>query len=155
MDSPIKPFNNVDNNHESIMVKESLITIKPYRQVKYLVFIVSLLCLSPFYYGYTLTYISTITPAMLETYYGLDAAKPVMIGVIIGIVPIGACFGALLAPNFMKFLSRKNFILFFNVIALMIAGIIQINYLSLLLVCRFIQGFIVGNYMGVVPIYIK
>ncbi len=120
-----------------------------------MIFLVSLLCLSPFYYGYTLTYISTITPAMLETYFGPDAAKPTMIGIIIGIVPIGAGVGALLAPVFMNFLSRKNFILFFNAIAIMIAGIIQINNLPLLLVCRFIQGFIVGNYMGVVPIYIK
>lgn len=45
--------------------------------------------------------------------------------------------------------------LFFNAVALMISGIIQINNLSVLLACRFVQGFVIGNYMGVTPIYIK
>lgn len=50
-----------------------------------------------------------------------------MIGILIGIVPIGAGVGALFAPIFMGFLSRKNFVLFFNAIAVLISGIIQIN----------------------------
>lgn len=78
-----------------------------------------------------------------------------MIGILIGIVPVGAAFGALSTPLFMKFFSRRNFLLFFNIFAILIAGVIQINYLPVLLICRFIQGFIIGNYMGLVPIYVK
>jgi len=37
----------------------------------------------------------------------------------------------------------------------MIEGLIQINNLPLLFVCRFCQGIVVGNYMGVTPVYIK
>lgn len=49
----------------------------------------------------------------------------------------------------------RNFLLFFNAVAILVSGIIQINQLEVLLGCRFVQGFIIGNYMGVVPIYIK
>jgi MFS family permease len=46
-------------------------------------------------------------------------------------------------------------VLFFNAIALQVCGVIQVNNLALLFVCRFFQGFIIGGYMGVVPVYIK
>lgn len=45
--------------------------------------------------------------------------------------------------------------MFFNAIALLIAGVIQINNLYVLLACRFVQGFVIGNYMGVIPLYVK
>ena len=41
-----------------------------------------------------------------------------------------------------------------NAIAIIIAGIIQINNLYLLFACRIIQGIIVGCNMAIVPIYI-
>lgn len=37
----------------------------------------------------------------------------------------------------------------------MIAGVIQINNIILLFVCRLIQGFLIGNYMAITPIYIN
>jgi MFS family permease len=114
-----------------------------------------LLCLGPFYYGFNLTYISTISRNTLSNYFGETAATPAMYGILIGITPIGAGVGALIAPVFMNFLSRKNFLLFFNALAIMISGVIQINRLPVLLSCRFMQGFVIGNYMGVTPIYIK
>ena len=45
--------------------------------------------------------------------------------------------------------------MFFNAFALLIAGIIQINNLYVLLACRFVKGFVIGNYMGVIPLYVK
>lgn len=44
---------------------------------------------------------------MLGEIFGPEAARPTMYGVLIGIVPIGAGVGALIAPLFMNFLSRK------------------------------------------------
>lgn len=87
--------------------KDPLLEGKQYRNAKSLIAIVCALCLSPFYYGYTLTYLSTIKPATLAYYFGHEAGEPVTIGFLIGIVPIGAGFGALLATFFMKFLSRR------------------------------------------------
>ena len=106
MDSPIRASRPEDINEEP-MLYTTLVSGKPYRRPKYLINLVSCLCLSPFYYGFTLTYISTISEHTLYLYFGPDAGKPVMIGVLIGIVPIGAGVGALLAPFFMNFLSRK------------------------------------------------
>jgi MFS family permease len=49
----------------------------------------------------------------------------------------------------------RSYVLFFNACALQLNGLIQINNFPLLFVCRFFQGFAIGNYMGLVPIYIK
>lgn len=54
-----------------------------------------------------MTYISTIKPKILSDYFGPSAGEPVMIGFLIGVVPIGAGVGALTAPLSMNFLSRK------------------------------------------------
>lgn len=41
-----------------------------------------------------------------------------------------------------------------NAIAIIIGGIIQINNLYVLLICRIIQGIVVGCNMAIIPIYI-
>jgi hypothetical protein len=41
-------------------MRGGLVSDKPYRNIGHLVSVVWCLCLSPFYYGYTMTYISTI-----------------------------------------------------------------------------------------------
>jgi MFS family permease len=46
-------------------------------------------------------------------------------------------------------------LLLFNALAIIICGVLQINNLYLLFGCRFFQGVVVGNYMGIIPIYIK
>lgn len=35
------------------------------------------------------------------------------------------------------------------------AGVVQINNLYVLLACRLIMGFLIGNYMAIIPIYIN
>jgi len=62
----------------------------------------------------------------------------------------------------MKILSRKylisefrQFLLFFDCLAIIIAGVIQINNIIVLFVCRLLQGFIIGNFMAITPIYIN
>jgi len=42
-----------------------------------------------------------------------------------------------------------------NLIALIIEGIIQIPNVYVLLICRLIQGILVGNYLAIIPIYIN
>ena len=50
--------------------KDPLLQPTQYRNVKSLIAIVCALCLSPFYYGFTLTYLSTINPSTLAYYFG-------------------------------------------------------------------------------------
>lgn len=77
------------------------------QNVRYLTGVVCGLCLSPFYYGYTLTYISTIPTDIMGKYFGYEASKPVIIGLLISVSFIGAGVGALCATFIMRALSRK------------------------------------------------
>lgn len=49
----------------------------------------------------------------------------------------------------------RNFLILLNIIAFLVGLIIQINDLTLLFACRVIQGFIIGNYMAITPIYVN
>ena len=69
--------------------------------------ICSFLCCSSFYFGYCLTYISTIPPATMALYFGQAAGKASVIGVLIGAMVVGAAFGALSAPLLLKLTTRK------------------------------------------------
>jgi MFS family permease len=46
-------------------------------------------------------------------------------------------------------------LLLFDVIAIVVTGILQINNIALLMVMRVIQGFVVGAFMAMVPMYIN
>lgn len=105
MESPTNPINGSIAADQ--MLKTALVSQLAYRNLPRLIALVFCLCLSPFYYGFTLTYISTISSDILFEYFGPTAGQPVMVGFLIGIVPIGAGIGALSAPLSMNFLSRK------------------------------------------------
>jgi MFS family permease len=96
-----------NNNQESPMMRVSLINPCVERNVRYLIFLVCCLCLSPFYYGYSMTYISTIDPDTFYKYFGQNAGKLQVIGYLIGTMPLGAAVGALTAPFLMNHLTRK------------------------------------------------
>ena len=53
------------------------------------------------------------------------------------------------------FTRQRQFILFINLCAIIIEGIIQIKSPYVFLACRILQGFFIGNYMAIVPIYIN
>jgi MFS family permease len=72
-----------------------------------------------------------------------------------GVMPLGAILGAGTAPLLMKVTTRKQFVLVCNLLALMIAGIIQISNMYVLLVCRVVQGILTGLFMAITPIYIN
>lgn len=54
-----------------------------------------------------------------------------------------------------QLLKRRQFLLLFNGLAILIAGILQINNIGVLFGCKLVQGFIVGNFMAITPIYIN
>lgn len=83
-----------------------------YKNVPKLVFVCSILCLSSFYFGYCLTYISTINPHILATYFGQNAGEETVIGILIGSLVVGAAAGALITPFLLGFLSRKYALVF-------------------------------------------
>jgi MFS family permease len=78
-----------------------------------------------------------------------------MFAFLLGVVPVGAGLGSLVTPLSMKILTRRNILLVCNSVAIVIAGVIQINNIYVLLGCRFVQGLVIGHYMGVIPLYVK
>jgi hypothetical protein len=65
------------------------------------------LCLASFYFGFCLTFLSNVQPTTMVTYFGPSAGDSGVLGGLIGGMPIGAAFGALAAPFFMRILTRK------------------------------------------------
>jgi MFS family permease len=49
----------------------------------------------------------------------------------------------------------RQFLLLFDVVAIIVTGILQINNIALLMVMRVLQGFVVGAFMAMVPMYIN
>ena len=128
---------------------------KPVNLLK-LTLIVTLISLSSFYFGYCLTYLSTIPKSTLAKYYGIlitssDSTLPILTGAM----PVGGIFGSLLANLVMRKFTRRNFLVFVNCIALFINLLIQVTNIWVLLFCRLVTGILVGLYMGIVPLYIK
>lgn len=72
-----------------------------------------------------------------------------------GLIPIGAGLGALSSFIIMKKISRRNLFILTNIAAAVGFGIIQIRYLPSLIIGRFIQGYCVGIYSAVTPVYIN
>jgi hypothetical protein len=68
--------------------------------------------LASFYFGFCLTFLSNVNSSILIQYFGASASNQGVVGGLIGGLPVGAAFGALLAPFFMKVLTRKYLLLY-------------------------------------------
>jgi predicted MFS family arabinose efflux permease len=75
-----------------------------YKNVKHLLVRLFILCLSTFYFGYSLTYLSSIS---LTQVFGSLAGNAAVQGILIGAISIGAAIGAFISPFLMKCLSRR------------------------------------------------
>jgi hypothetical protein len=78
-----------------------------YKNTKQLALIISVLCLSTFYYGYCLTYLSSVPSATMKSVFGPDSQIPFVNGCLIGSLCVGAAFGSLISTFLMKILSRR------------------------------------------------
>ena len=80
---------------------------RSYHNLTKLTLAVSLICISSFYYGFSLTYLSTVPSSTLEESYGKSVGDPTVNSVLIGCVPLGAILGSLLANPMMRIFSRR------------------------------------------------
>jgi TRAP-type C4-dicarboxylate transport system permease small subunit len=65
------------------------------------------LCISEFYFGYTLIYLSAIDFNTIITEYSITMEPSVAEGIFQGIVPIGGAIGAFSSALILSRLSRK------------------------------------------------
>jgi len=63
--------------------------------------------MSPFYFGYTIAYFSSIDVEVIMDIYNITWPKTLAQGLFTGCVPIGAGFGAVLSGVLLKKLSRR------------------------------------------------
>jgi hypothetical protein len=65
------------------------------------------ICLSPFYFGYTITYLGTFTFTNISEIFHIDMSKETAQGLFNGCIPVGAGIGALTSFILLQKLSRK------------------------------------------------
>jgi hypothetical protein len=94
-DPDLKPFIKVED------------TYKSFRKILQNVLVITL---GSFYFGYTLTYISTIPIVEVMNYFKIEqyVSSPSNVqGILSGIIPVGGGIGALLSSIVNKRLSRR------------------------------------------------
>lgn len=113
------------------------------------------LCLSSFYFGYTIAYLGTFDFTSMIKLYNIENDVDTVQGLLQGITCVGAGLGALSASIILKIFSRRNSVLFVNSCALLFGLLIMYPNLYLFFVSRFFQGACVGLYSAIVPLLIK
>lgn len=65
------------------------------------------ICLSEFYFGYTLIYLSAIDFNIIIKEYSIDMEPSVAEGIFQGVMPIGGALGAISSAAILSRLSRR------------------------------------------------
>ncbi len=81
--------------------------------------------------------------------------QDVALSILIGILPFGAVFGAIITKIMMKSFKRLSGIYIFTIVNIVAVGIININVFAALLVGRFLEGICIGFYGAIAPIYLR
>lgn len=84
-----------------------------------------------------------------------DDKKDMIDGLISALTPIGAAFGAVGSGPLLQILSRKQSLIFTDILGMCGLGISLISNLYVLFIARFIIGVAVGLNSSLVPLYIK
>ena len=86
---------------------ESALKEQRYKSFFQVLIMVINLGMSPFYFGYTIAYFSSIDIEVLMSIYGITWQKTLAQGLFTGCVPIGAGIGAVSSGILLKKLSRR------------------------------------------------
>lgn len=86
---------------------EQLISHTKYKSFARILLMILNICMSPFYFGYTITYMGTFNFQMVANIYNITIFDSAAEGIYNGCVPIGGGIGALTSFLLLKYLSRK------------------------------------------------
>ncbi len=89
------------------MEQEIIPKIDRYQNVGKLRVKIMIVCLSTFYFGYCLNYLSIISSSTMIEFFGSESQQSTVKGFLIGVLSLGAALGAFIAPFFMKCLTRR------------------------------------------------
>jgi MFS family permease len=86
--------------------------------------------------------------------YNITISPETAKSLLTGFIPIGAGIGALIGRKLIHVFSRRKFILFINLVAIIAGSIVFVNNWILFLCMRLIQGMCVGMNTSIAPLYI-
>lgn len=101
-----KPIDEVgyEENRDNPLLEKTV----RYRSFFKLTLMILNICMSPFYFGYTIQYLGTFDIELTMKLYNITSmSKETANGLLQGCVPIGAGIGALTSFLLLKYLSRK------------------------------------------------
>jgi MFS family permease len=75
--------------------------------------------------------------------------------ILIGILPLGSVFGAILTKPLIKKYKRLTGIYIFTIFNMIAVVLINITIFGTLLAGRFLEGICVGYYSAIAPIYLR
>lgn len=111
--------------------------------------------LSAIMFGYSLKEITSISSDTIATNYEVHMNPNLLQGILIAIMPFGALFGSLTAKTFLNQITRLRGIHTILPILCISILVVQIGNPITLFVGRFMEGFCIGYYVSIAPIYLK
>lgn len=111
--------------------------------------------LSAMMFGYGLTEISTISMTILIDKYDIRIKPSLAQGLLIGIMPFGGIFGAILFKFVLEHLRRRTAIFFIAFWMMLSIVLVEIRTVETLFIGRFLEGVCIGLYVSIGPIYLR
>jgi SP family galactose:H+ symporter-like MFS transporter len=120
-----------------------------------MIFVGLIISLSALMHGYSIKEITSVPIKKLILEYAIQIDSFAAQSILIGILPIGSIFGAIITKFLnMKFrrLAAIHIITAFNIGAIIL---VNITYFGTLIAGRFIEGVCIGYYTAIAPLYLK
>lgn len=111
--------------------------------------------LSAIMFGYSLKEITSIPSDTIAANYDVRMNANLLQGLLIAIMPFGALFGSLVAKTCLDQITRLRGIHAALPVLCVSILIVQISNPITLFVGRFMEGFCIGYYVSIAPIYLK
>ncbi|KRX03282.1 Major facilitator superfamily domain, general substrate transporter [Pseudocohnilembus persalinus] len=111
-------------------------------------------CLGSFYFGYALGELN-MAEGTLMSVYNITSNQDLYYGMLTSAVPLGAVLGCLIVGYMLDSFGRRMTFIIIDIIAIGISFIFLISNFWVSVVCRFIQGILVGVNSTVVPLYLR
>lgn len=111
--------------------------------------------LSAIMFGYSLKEITSIPSDTIVANYEVRMNANLLQGLLIAIMPFGALFGSLVAKAYLGRITRLRGIHAVLPVLCVSILIVQVGNPITLFVGRFMEGFCIGYYVSIAPIYLK
>lgn len=106
-------------------------------------------------FGYSLKEITSVPIDILVTEFSITMSPSSAQSILIGILPFGSVFGAILTKPLIKKFRRLTGIYIFTVVNCIGVVLINITNFGTLIAGRFLEGICVGYYSAIAPIYLR